>query len=300
MKNIISIICPFYNEKEVIPIFYNKVLKILSELKSYNFELIFVNNASEDDSLECLKELIAANCDQNVKIKIISFTRNFGYQKSLLAGYKFSTGDASIVVDVDLEDPPELILQFLEKWSEGYEVVYGKRLDRNENFVIKKLRNVFYKILILSADYKSNYQMAEFCLISRKVRELIIQINTTFIFFRSEIAFLGFKTFAIEYKRDKRAAGKTKYNIFGMIKFAIAGFLTTSTFFLRFFAYTFPVILCLNFFLLIFAEKISILIFINFTYLFLNLSFISLYIARIYQIMTNRSSYIIDYEKSKL
>jgi len=283
-----------------LPIFYKRILKTLSNNKNYNFEIIFVDNASKDGSLQIIKELINQNFEQNIKIKIISFTRNFGYQKSLLAGYNFSIGEACIVIDTDLEDPPELIYDFLNKWNEGYDVVYGKRIDRNENFIIKKLRNLFYKILTLTADYKLNYQMAEFCLISKKVRDMIVDINTTYTFFRSEIAFLGFKTFAIDYKRQNRAAGKTKYNILGMFQFAITGFLTTSTFFLRFFAYSFFVILFVNFFYILFFEKINILLFINFIYLFLNLSIISLYVARIYQIMIKRPPYIINYKKSVL
>ena len=170
MKKLITIICPFYNELETLPIFYSKIITILENEKNYNFEIIFVDNASNDGSLEKLKDLILDNIEtkNNIKIKIISFTRNFGYQKSLLAGYKYSSGDASIVIDTDLEDPPELISQFLNKWSEGYDVVYGKRVDREENILIKNLRNYFYKLLTVSADFKINDQMAEFCLISKK------------------------------------------------------------------------------------------------------------------------------------
>ena len=297
---LVSIICPFYNEKEVLPIFCKRLLRVLSDNTDYNYELVFVDNASKDGSLEIIKELIDQNVEKKIKIKLISFTRNFGYQKSLLAGYNFSNGDAFIVIDTDLEDPPELVNNFLNKWAEGYDVVYGKRVDRHENIIIKKLRNLFYKILTLSADYKLNYQMAEFCLISKKVRDRIIDINTTYTFFRSEIAFLGFKTFAIDYKRQNRAAGKTKYNILGMFQFALTGFLTTSTFFLRFFAYSFLFILLINLFFILFFEKLKILLFINFIYLFLNLSIISLYLARIYQIMIKRPPYILNYKNSIL
>ncbi len=300
MKKLITIICPFYNELETLPIFYSKIITILENEKNYNFEIIFVDNASNDGSLEKLKDLILDNIEtkNNIKIKIISFTRNFGYQKSLLAGYKYSSGDASIVIDTDLEDPPELISQFLNKWSEGYDVVYGKRVDREENILIKNLRNYFYKLLSVSADFKINDQMAEFCLISKKVREHILNINNTFTFFRSEIAFLSFKTFSIDYKRQKRVAGKTKYNIFGMIKFAITGFLTTSTSFLRFFAYFLPLIIFINLFYLIFLNNLNFLLTINTIYIIFNLSILSLYIARMYQILTKRPPYIINYDKS--
>ena len=123
-----------------------------------------------------------------------------------------------------MEDPPELIVEFIVQWNKGYEVVYGKRIDRQENWLIKKMRDNFYRILSLTADFKINDQMAEFCLISRRVRENILKINPTFTFFRSEIAFLGLKTFGIDYKREKRVAGQTKYNILTMFEFAITGF----------------------------------------------------------------------------
>lgn len=284
------------------PIFFDKLLKELKNQAKYKFEVIFINNASKDNSLFIVKNLIKTYKEGNVdKFKLISFTRNFGYQKSLLAGYKYSSGETSIVIDTDLEDPVEMIPKFIEKWQEGYEVVYGKRVDRVENWLIKKFRNFFYKILKLSSDFEINDQMAEFCLISKKVREQIININPTFTFFRSEIAFLGLKSFPIEYKRDKRIAGKTNYNFFGMVQFAVTGFLTTSTFLLRFFAYSFSLLVIVNILgLLFFSKMLGILIVIDILYLCLNISLLSLYIARIYQIGIKRPPYIIDIENSIL
>ena len=283
-----------------LPIFFEKLLEVLDSANEYDFEIIFIDNASDDGSLEKLKDLLKKlSSKQNLyKAKVISFTRNFGYQKSLLAGYNFSTGDASIVIDTDLEDPPRLIIEFLNKWKEGYEVVYGKRSDRVENYFVKKMRDYFYKILNLTADFKINDQMAEFCLISKKVRNLVLKVNTTFTFFRSEIAFLGLKTYSIPYKREKRIAGKTKYNLIGMIKFTISGFLTTSTFFLRFFGYFLPIVFILNITYLILFDNLSYLIIFDIVYLLINLAIISLYIGRMYQIFTKRPSYIIDYDKS--
>ena len=299
-KKLITIICPFYNELDALPLFCEKLFYVLDSKNDYDYEIIFVDNASDDGSLEKLKNLTInlPKKKNDYKIKIISFTRNFGYQKSLLAGYNFSNGDASIVIDTDLEDPPNLIIEFLDKWEEGYDVVYGKRIDREENFIIKKLRNYFYKLLTLTADFKINNQMAEFCLISKKVRELVLKVNTTFTFFRSEIAFLGLKTYSIDYKRKKRVAGNTKYDLIGMIKFAVTGFLTTSTFFLRFFAYFLPLVIVLNILYLILIENLIYILIFDIVYLLINLSIISLYVGRMYQIFTKRPPYIIDYDKS--
>lgn len=277
------------------------MIEVVSSIKDNYFEIIFINNASSDGSLEKLKELISnkQNSEQII-LKVISFSRNFGYQKSLLAGYSHSTGDASIVIDTDLEDPPELISDFIDGWNKGFEVVYGKRVDRQENWMIKKMRDNFYKILSLTADFKINDQMAEFCLISRRVRENILKINPTFTFFRSEIAFLGLKTFGIDYKRKKRVAGQTKYNILTMFEFAITGFLTSSTFFLRLFGYGLPIILAFNLIFFYFYKINSFLILFDIIYIIFNLSVLSLYVARLYQISTKRPPYIIDYENSIL
>ena len=276
-------------------------MEVLSSLKDIHFEIIFVNNSSTDGSLEKLKELILKKQNnEQITFKIISFSRNFGYQKSLLAGYNHSTGDASIVIDTDLEDPPELIVEFIAQWNKGYEIIYGKRVDRQENWFIKKMRDNFYRILSLTADFKINDQMAEFCLISRRVRENILKINPTFTFFRSEIAFLGLKTFGIDYKREKRVAGQTKYNILTMFEFAITGFLTSSTFFLRFFCSGFPFVVGLNLLIIFFFKITNFLIILDVIYIIFNLSILSLYVARLYQISTKRPPYIIDYENSIL
>ena len=283
-------------------IFCEKLFEVIHSISDIQFQLIFVNNASEDNSLNVIKGIINTIDSKNIfSIKVISFTRNFGYQKSLLAGYNFSDSDASIVIDTDLEDPPYLIKDFINHWKLGYEIVYGKRIDRHENFIIKLLRNFFYKTLGILSDFKINYQMAEFCLISKRVRDVIVTINTTFTFFRAEIAFSGYRSKSIDYKRDKRKFGKTKYNIFGMIEFAIAGFLTTSTFSLRFFSYSFFIIFLINLFVLFFFQKLILsIITFNLIYIFLNLAVLSLYVARIYQISINRPAYIIDYNNSIL
>ena len=208
IKKKISIICPFYNELDAIPLFFDRLMEALSSLKDIHFEIIFVNNSSTDGSLEKLKELILKKQNnEQITFKIISFSRNFGYQKSLLAGYSHSTGDASIVIDTDLEDPPELILEFIAQWNKGYEVIYGKRVDRQENWLIKKMRDNFYRILSLTADFKINDQMAEFCLISRRVRENILKINPTFTFFRSEIAFFRIKNIWHRLQKGKKSSG---------------------------------------------------------------------------------------------
>ena len=294
---LVSIICPFYNEEKSLKIFFDKLSSVLNNLNNYQFEIIFINNASNDNSLKIVKSF---EDFQNIKIKYITFTRNFGYQNSLLAGYQYSKGDVSIAIDTDLEDPPEMIVDFIQKYKEGFQIVYGKRVDRVENWPMKKLRNIFYRLLKLSADFRIFEQMAEFCLISKKVRDIIIKNNNTFNFFRSEIAYTGFEGYAIEYKRSLRAAGKTNYNIFGMFKFAISGFLTSSTFFLRLSSYLLPMLLIINIFTFFYLNWFKVVILINLIFLSFLLSVSSLYIARTYQIVVGRPPYIVDKKLTKI
>jgi len=294
---LVSIICPFYNEEKSLKIFFDKLSSVLNNLNNYQFEIIFINNASNDNSLKIVKSF---EDFQNIEIKYITFTRNVGYQNSLLAGYQYSKGDVSIAIDTDLEDPPEMIVDFIQKYKEGYQIVYGKRVDRVENWFMKKLRNIFYKLLKLSADFRIFEQMAEFCLISKKVRDIIIKNNNTFNFFRSEIAYTGFEGYAIEYKRSLRAAGKTNYNIFGMFKFAISGFLTSSTFFLRLSSYLLPMLLIINILTFFYLNWFKVVILINLIFLSFLLSISSLYIARTYQIVVGRPPYIVDEKLTKI
>lgn len=303
----VSIILPFFNEEKSIPVIFEKLKEIFEKNSSYNFELVFIDNASEDKSLTEINKIIALTKDNsNISVKLISFTRNFGYQCSLLAGYEHSTGDAIVVLDTDLEDPPELINDFIKYWKEGYKIVYGKRIDRDikynflYNFIFKKLITAFYFILRKTSDFEVYDKMAEFALISKEVKDEILKKNRSYNFFRVEIGYSGHSSKSIDYKRNVRMFGKSNYNFFGALRFAIMGLLTTSTVILRFPIYFLSVLLPLNLISMFNSKFINIIMHLNVLFILIFFSISILYIARIYKILLNRPPYVVNFEKSIL
>lgn len=302
-KKLISIICPVYNEEEAIPLFYERILKIMEQLdQKYNFELIFTNNRSSDNSLNILKSLR----EKDTRIHYITFSRNFGYQASLLGGLSNAKGDAFVFIDVDCEDPPELIIEFLNHWEEGFDIVYGQRGNRPEPKWLTFLRKAFYRVLRFLADTEIILDMAEFSLFSKRVRDEIIKNSNTFPFIRAEIAYSGFKKIGIKYDRQARIAGKSNYNLWRMTLFGLGGILSVSTFPLRLGVFMLPflflwniALLCLD--VLYRAEYgFKILVFSDLFYITVMSAFQGLYIARIYKNGISRPVFIIDWMQSEI
>lgn len=294
-KKLITIVCAVHNEEEAIPLFYKRLCSVINSL-DYSFEIIFTNNRSCDNSLEIIRGI--RNADS--RVKVLTLSRNFGYQCSLQAGMSYASGEAIITIDVDCEDPPELIPQFLAKWSSGFDVVYGIRKNRPEPRVILFFRNLFYKVLKITADANIILNMAEFGLIARHVRNAILNNSNTFPFLRAEIGYVGFRVCGIEYDRQKRIAGATHYNLIGMLIFAIGGILTSSTFPFRLAAITYPLIFLLNIFMMIASVVYSdfyfkLLVIIDFMYGLFLLTLHGIYLARIYKNGLNRPLYVIDW-----
>lgn len=296
-RKLITIICPVFNEQECIPIFYPRLQNVLANLKDvYDFELLFVNNRSTDKTLEILLSLRK----NDSSLHIITMSRNFGYQASVQAGISNASGDGVIVMDVDCEDPPELLPEFIRVWEEGYDVVYGIRGDRPESWLIKKLRNAFYHLLRMSADMDIILYMAEFALISSKVCDSIINNKNTFPFLRAEIGYAGFSRFGVPYDRQPRVKGKTHYNLVGMVSFALAGLLTSSTFLMRLAAYLFPVFALANLGLLMAdllggaSNYFKTLMTLDMVYGVFLLTIHGVYLARIYKNAIGRPVFIID------
>lgn len=302
-RKLITIVCPVYNEEQTIPLFYERLERVLAPLRaSYAFEVLFTNNRSTDNSLSILKSLR----DRDPEVQILTLSRNFGYQASLQAGLSHANGDALIVVDVDCEDPLELIGPFAAKWDEGYDVVYGIRHDREESWVMKKVRNTFYRVLRIMADMDIVLYMAEFALVGSNVKDAIISNRNTFPFFRSEIGYAGFSRFGIPYKRQPRIAGRSHYNLRRMTIFALGGILTSSTFLMRAAAYLWPLLALFTIGLLISdfiahsstgfeVAVVSLLLYISFFVMIFGL-----YIARIYKNGMGRPVFIVDAKNSFL
>lgn len=219
-----SIVIPMYNEEEVIEETYRRLKKVMKDADD-TYELLFVNDGSQDHCLDIIQEF--AQWDNTVKI--IDFSRNFGHQIAITAGMDYALGDAIIIIDADLQDPPELILDMIEKWKQGYEVVYAKRVKRKgETWFKKWSASLFYRVLRSSTDIDIPVDTGDFRLIDRNVCEQMKKIKENNRFVRGLVSWVGFRQTAIEYERDERLAGETKYPLKRMIKLSLDGILSFS------------------------------------------------------------------------
>ena len=222
----ISLVIPMYFEEKVVEECYNRVSKVLKNLKNYEYEIIFINDGSKDKTLELLENI--SYKDKNVKT--ISFSRNFGHQAAVTAGLKETTGNAVIIMDADMQDPPEIIPDMIELWENGNEVIYGKRKSRKGESKFKFLSaKAFYKILNALSDVDIPQDTGDFRLVDRKVVEKMNSLPEHNKFLRGLWSWLGFKQYAYEYDRKERFAGKTKYPFKKMLKLASDGIISFSS-----------------------------------------------------------------------
>lgn len=301
-RTLISVICPVYNEEESIPVFYSRLMAAVKKLRGeHDFELIFINDRSVDGSIDAIQKLRR----RDPSVQVLTLSRNFGYQAAVLAGMTYARGDAIATIDVDCEDPPELLPQFIAKWKEGYEVVYGLREGRPEARLLTKIRKLFYRSLKAVADSDIVLDMAEFALISAHIRDIIVNNRNTFPFLRAEIGYAGFSRTGIQYDRQPRVRGKSHYNIWKMAVFASGGILTSSTFPMRFAFYLVPFFILFNvlgiLFDLVFGSPalFKVLAVGDLTYGITLLTVYGLYIARIYKNSIARPVFVIDWAKSQ-
>lgn len=302
----VSVVIPMYYEEDVAQECYNRVVKVLKSIKNYEYEIIFVNDGSKDKTLEILENI--ARKDSNVKI--ISFSRNFGHQAAVTAGIKYVTGDAIVIIDADLQDPPELIPEMLKLWEQGNEVIYGKRKTRKGESKFKLLTaKMFYKTLNALSDVEIPKDTGDFRLVDKKVIDVVNSMPEHNKFLRGLFSWVGFKQTAFEYERKERFAGKTKYPLKKMLKLAGDGIISFSTK---------PLKLVGGLGIISIILSLAILIYSLISYIFelnnltagwtsimvaitlfsgvqlLSIWIISEYIARIYDETKNRPQYIID------
>ncbi len=222
---LISIIVPVYNEEAAIDIFFAEMRKFLATC-SYQYEIICVNDGSTDNTLDILKKY--ANEDK--RIKAVSFSRNFGKERALYAGLKYSSGDAVIPIDVDLQNPPMTIKTFLEKWEEGYDIVYGVRENReNESRLRRFLSKKFYEFYNLISEQKAPYNAADFRLMDRKVVNAVLRIQEKHLFMKGIFNWVGYKSCPVLYNHADRAAGNSKFNFWKLWNLALDGITGSST-----------------------------------------------------------------------
>lgn len=312
-KPLISIITPVYNEQENIQYYYDRITAVTDTLSDqYRFEFILTDNRSTDNTFKLL-EAIAAN---DSRVRVFRLSRNYGYQKSIWTGYCQARGDAAIEFDCDLQDPPELLPQFLAKWQEGYKIVYGIRDKRQEKFRHTKqmvdfpfMRTLFYKLINKISEVELPANAGDFILIDQRVLHIIQNIQDHNIYLRGTIFSLGFSKTGVKYERELRRYGNTKFHFLLSLKLAMDGIISQSVVPLKFaslvglmvafltmllsFSYLFT-----KLFLDIelpdgFTTTIVIILFgISINALFLGV--IGEYIARIYDQQKNRPITIID------
>ena len=222
----ISVVIPMYYEEEVVKECYIRTKVVLNGLSNYDHEIIFVNDGSKDKTLQLLKEI--ANEDK--KVKIISFSRNFGHQAAVTAGLKYVTGDCTLIIDCDMQDPPELLVEMIKLWEDGNEVIYAKRKARKGESKFKLLSaKMFYRILNGLSDVEIPKDTGDFRLVDKKVVDVINSMPEHNKFLRGLFSWIGFKQTPIEYERQERFAGKTKYPLKKMLKLASDGIISFST-----------------------------------------------------------------------
>lgn len=234
----LSVVLPVFNEAENIPELYGRLCRVLADLEASTgrkgIEILFVNDGSSDASAE----LIAKLRQQDARVRLISFSRNFGHQAAISAGIDHSSGKAVILMDADLQDPPELLRQMLELWRSGAQVVYTVRHKRKESFFKRSAYFTFYRLLQLVSNIDIPLDSGDFCLMDRQVVDQIKSLPEKHRFLRGLRSWIGFRQVALHYEREERYAGKTKYTLRKLVRLALDGILSFSSFPLRLATYS--------------------------------------------------------------
>ena len=220
-----SVIVPIYNEEGNIKELHHRLTKVMQVLAE-SYEIVFVNDGSTDSTAKTLLDLVHSD----TCLKIINLSRNFGHQNALTAGIDFSKGRAVVAMDGDLQDPPEVIKSFVKKWQEGYKIVYGIRARRKESFILRLCYKLFYRLMKKISNIDIPLDSGDFCLMDRGVVEVLKNLPERLRFIRGLRAWAGFRQIGIEYERDARKAGKSKYSFNKLFKLAVEGFCSFSTF----------------------------------------------------------------------
>jgi dolichol-phosphate mannosyltransferase len=220
----LSLVIPCYNESEVLPLLKERLLSCLNRLTP-NWEVLFVNDGSRDSTLE----MLAAMHRENPRFKVIAFSRNFGHQAAISAGLAYASGAAVGVMDADLQDPPEIFGECLQKLTEGYDVVYAVRRKRKESLPKRMAYAAFYRLFRFLAESEMPLDSGDFCLMSRRVVNQLKNMPERNVLMRGLRAWVGFRQIGLEYDRDARAAGSTKYSLWKLIRLARDGIFAFST-----------------------------------------------------------------------
>lgn len=224
--DLLSVVVPVYNEVEVLTAFYERSSEALSAIADLDYELVFVDDGSSDGSYAALQAFSA----DDPRVRVVKFSRNFGHQIAITAGMDHARGDAVVVMDADLQDPPEVVADMVAKWREGYDVVYAKRGVREGEGRLKLLTaSAFYRLLSRLVNIKIPVDVGDFRLLSRRAADEMRRLREKDRFVRGLVSWIGFRQTGVEFHRAERHAGETKYPFGKMFKFALDGITSFST-----------------------------------------------------------------------
>lgn len=222
MNKLLSLIVPVFNEEEVLPASYARMSAAMQALTGYDYEIIYVNDGSRDGTMKQLRAI----AKEHKEVRVISFSRNFGHQLAVTAGMDNTRGDALIIIDADLQDPPEVIAELVKAWENGADIAYGKRLKREGETVFKKLTAFcYYRLLNAMSAYPIPLDTGDFRLLDKKVADVFLKMREHNRFLRGMSGWMGFDAVPVEYVRHERQAGKTKYTLKKMLRLAFDGIL---------------------------------------------------------------------------
>lgn len=222
----VSLLIPAYNEEETIPLLYNELNKVVETISGYEFEIFFVNDGSSDNTLNILRNLQQIDS----RVNYISFSRNFGKETAMAAGFDYVTGDAAVILDADLQDPPELIKEMIFHWEEGYDDVYAKRRSREGESWFKKFTSAaFYKVLQKMTKIPIQEDTGDFRLLDRRAIESLKKLREKQRYTKGMFSWIGFNKKEILFDRKPRAAGKTKWNYLKLFNLALEGVTSFTT-----------------------------------------------------------------------
>lgn len=222
MKKLLSLIVPVFNEEEVLPQSYARMSEAMRALSDYDHEIIYVNDGSRDGTMRQLRAI----AKEHSEVRVISFSRNFGHQLAVTAGMDNARGDALIIIDADLQDPPEVIAELVKAWENGADIAYGKRLKREGETIFKKFTAFcYYRLLNAMSAYPIPLDTGDFRLLDKKVADVFLKMREHNRFLRGMSGWMGFEAVPVEYVRHERQAGKTKYTLKKMLRLAFDGIL---------------------------------------------------------------------------
>jgi polyisoprenyl-phosphate glycosyltransferase len=301
----ISILIPAYNEQDVLRHLYERLSKLANDTPGYQFEFLFVNDGSRDKTLEIIKTY----AKKDRRVAYINLSRNFGKETAMLAGLDCVNGDATVIIDADLQDPPELIPEMISYWEQGYDDVYARRTDRKgESWLKKSTSTAFYKVLQHSTNIPIQQDTGDFRLLSRRCVEALRQFRESQRYTKGMFSWIGYKKKEITYNRDPRAAGETKWNYLKLVDLAIEGIVSFTTAPLRVSSYigvavsllAFAYILYLVIRTILFGTDLAgypsmmaVILFLGGVQL-LSLGVIGEYIGRIFNETKNRPLYFVE------